>query len=150
MVIGAGISKWLALAALVVLLWVARGVLPPFIVAGILAYILSPLVDQLAARFRIVRVCTWRSACSARSCWSLIALIWLLGARLTGEVRSLAREGPSIIETVVDHATGGVEQIDLFGRASPRASSVDGSRWRCATRLAHRVRPSRRCASASS
>src|SRR5438876_1033092 len=38
---GAGVSKWLALAALVALVWVARAVLPPFIVAGMLAYILS-------------------------------------------------------------------------------------------------------------
>src|SRR3954462_3901297 len=49
-VFGTSVSKWLVLAALVALLWVARGVLPPFIVAGILAYVLSPLVDELAAR----------------------------------------------------------------------------------------------------
>ena len=49
-VFGTSVSKWLALLALVALLWVARGVLPPFIVAGILAYILSPLVDELADR----------------------------------------------------------------------------------------------------
>jgi len=54
-VFGAGVSKWLALAALVALLWVARGVLPPFIIAGMLAYILSPLVDELAARSGVRR-----------------------------------------------------------------------------------------------
>src|SRR5881392_2515970 len=49
-VFGTTVSKWVALLALVALLWVARGVLPPFIVAGILAYILSPLVDEIAGR----------------------------------------------------------------------------------------------------
>src|SRR6266403_1289762 len=49
-VFGTSVSKWLVLAALVALLWVARGVLPPFIVAGILAYVLNPLVDELAVR----------------------------------------------------------------------------------------------------
>jgi predicted PurR-regulated permease PerM len=82
---------------------------------GILAYILSPLVDQLAIRFRISRIYVAVSIFGA-VVLVLVALILLLGARLTGEVRSLAREGPSIIETVVDHATGG-EQIDLFGQS---------------------------------
>src|SRR5260370_33469613 len=48
-IFGTSVSKWIVLAALAVLLWVARGVLPPFIVAGILAYVLYPLVDELAA-----------------------------------------------------------------------------------------------------
>ena len=54
-VFGTSVSKWLALAALGALLWVARGVLPPFIIAVILAYILSPLVDELATRSRVRR-----------------------------------------------------------------------------------------------
>ena len=113
-VFGASVSKWLALAALVVLLWVARGVLPPFIVAGILAYILSPLVDQLAIRFRvrrqIVAVLVFVAVVAV-----LAGLVWLVGARLTAEIKDLARQGPSIIETVVDQATGG-QTIDLLGQ----------------------------------
>jgi predicted PurR-regulated permease PerM len=114
MIFGASVSKWLALAALVVLLWVARGVLPPFIVAGILAYILSPLVDQLAVRVKI------RRSIAALLVFVAVVvvlggLVWLLGARLTGEIRALAREGPSIIQTVVEHATGG-QTIDLLGQ----------------------------------
>jgi predicted PurR-regulated permease PerM len=114
MVFGASVSKWLALAALVVLLWVARGVLPPFIVAGILAYILYPLVDQLALRFRIrrqiVAVLVFLAVVVV-----LGGLVWLLGARLSNELRALAREGPNIIETVADHLTGG-QTIDLLGQ----------------------------------
>ncbi|HEY3060944.1 MAG TPA: AI-2E family transporter, partial [Chloroflexota bacterium] len=114
MVFGASVSKWLALAALLALLWVARGVLPPFIVAGILAYILSPLVDQLAVRFKIRRVFV-AVAVFAAVVVVVGGLVWLLGARLTGEIRALAREGPSIVETVISHATGG-QEIDLLGQ----------------------------------
>jgi predicted PurR-regulated permease PerM len=114
MIFGASVSKWLALAALVVLLWVARGVLPPFIIAGILAYILSPLVDNLAARFRVKRSLV---ALGVFAAFVLIlgSLVWVAGARLTAEIRDLSRQGPSLIETVVEQATGG-QTIDMFGQ----------------------------------
>ncbi len=114
MVFGASVSKWLALAALVVLLWVARGVLPPFIIAGILAYILSPLIDQLSARFKIRRPIV--AALVFVAVVAIVGgLLWLVGARLYAEIRELARQGPSIIETVVEQATGG-QTIDLLGQ----------------------------------
>jgi predicted PurR-regulated permease PerM len=113
-VFGAGVSKWLALAALATLLWVARGVLPPFIVAGILAYILSPLVDELTARTRVRRPLIALGV-FAVVLIVVVGLVWLVGARLNAEVRAIAREGPSIIESVVDHLTGG-QNIDVLGQ----------------------------------
>jgi predicted PurR-regulated permease PerM len=114
MLVSAGWTKWLALAALVALLWVARGVLPPFIVAGILAYLLSPLVDELAERFRIRRpLAALLVFAAVIAC--LAAVVWLAGARLNDELRALSREGPSIIEAVVDRLTGG-QTIDLLGQ----------------------------------
>ncbi len=114
-VFGAGVSKWLALAALVALVWVARGVLPPFIVAGMLAYILSPLVDELTARTGIRRA--WVAlAVFAVVLVVVIGVIWLAGARLNAEWRAIAREGPSVIGFVVDRLTGG-QSIDLFGQS---------------------------------
>lgn len=114
MVFGAGVSKWLALAALVALLWVARSVLPPFIIAGILAYILSPLVDELAARTGVRR--PW----IALGVFIVVlvvffGLLWIAGARLNAELRAITREGPSIIGSVVDRLTGG-QNIDLLGQ----------------------------------
>jgi predicted PurR-regulated permease PerM len=112
-VFGAGVSKWLALAALVALLWVARGVLPPFIVAGILAYILSPLVDQLSERSGVRR--QWIALAVFLGVLVVVfGLVWLAGARLNAELRAIAREGPSIIGSVVDRLTGG-QNIDLLG-----------------------------------
>src|SRR5262249_61646065 len=98
MIFGASVSKWLALAALVALLWVARGVLPPFIVAGILAYILSPLVDQLAVRFQIRR--SIAAGVGFVSLLGVVAgLVWLGGGRLSGGGRGPARQGPALLST---------------------------------------------------
>jgi predicted PurR-regulated permease PerM len=118
-VFGAGVSKWLALAALVTLLWVARSVLPPFIVAGILAYILSPLVDELAARSGVRR--TWIAlGVFVVVLVVVFGLLWVAGARLNAELRAISREGPSIIGSVVDRLTGG-QDIDLLGQTTTSA-----------------------------
>jgi predicted PurR-regulated permease PerM len=114
MLISASWTKWLALVALVALLWIARSVLPPFIIAGILAYLLSPLVDEIEERFRI------RHAYAALLVFAaFIAIVgsvgWLAGARLGEELRAISREGPSIIENVVDRFTGG-QPIDVLGQ----------------------------------
>jgi predicted PurR-regulated permease PerM len=113
-VFGTSVSKWLVLAALVALLWVARGVLPPFIVAGILAYVLSPLVDELAARSGIRRAYVALAVFVAVLA-VVAALIWLGSARLGTELRGLSREGPSIIQSVVDQLTGG-QIVEVFGQ----------------------------------
>lgn len=114
MIFGTSVSKWLVLGALVVLLWVARGVLPPFIIAAILAYILNPLVDELAEHTNLNR----RLVAFGVFVVVLIvcgALIWLVGARLDSELRDLEREGPSIIESVVEKLTGG-QNVNLLGQ----------------------------------
>jgi len=108
------VSKWLVLAALVGLLWVARGVLPPFIVAAILAYVLSPLVDELADRTGI------RRPLAALGVFFVVLaacgiLLLLVGARLNSEVRALERESPSIAQSVVEKLTGG-QDLELFGQ----------------------------------
>jgi predicted PurR-regulated permease PerM len=114
-IFGTSVSKWLVLAALLALLWVARGVLPPFIIAGILAYVLSPLVDELTQRSGVRRA--WVGLGVFAAVLLVVAgLIWVAGARLSSEVRDLAREGPSIVESVVDKLTGG-EAVDLMGQS---------------------------------
>jgi predicted PurR-regulated permease PerM len=113
-VFGTSVSKWLVLAALVALLWVARGALPPFIVAGILAYVLSPLVDELAARSGIRRA--WIALVVFVAVLAVVAMvIWLAGARLGAELRALSREGPGIIQFVVDKLTGG-QAVEVLGQ----------------------------------
>jgi predicted PurR-regulated permease PerM len=114
-IFGASISKWVVLCALVLLLWMARGVLPPFIVAGILAYVLSPLVDELAERSGVRRA--WVALAVFFVFFALVAgLVWLAGARLSAEIRDISREGPSIIGSVVDKLTGG-QNFEVFGQS---------------------------------
>jgi len=113
-IFGTSVSKWLVLAALVALLWVARGVLPPFIVAAILAYVLSPLVDEIAERTGVHR----RAAAVGVFVVVLIVfgiVLMLAGARLNSEVRDLERESPSIVQSVVEKLTGG-QDLDLLGQ----------------------------------
>ena len=108
------VSKWLVIAALVGLLWVARGVLPPFIVALILAYVLSPLVDEIARRTGVRRALAALGVFFAVVAVTMV-LAWLVGARLGAELRDISREGPSIVESVIDDLTGG-RSIDLLGQ----------------------------------
>lgn len=109
-----GIGRWLALIAFAVVLFLARDILPPFIIAGVLAYILSPLVDRLAAR----------SGLSRRLVGFLVFLVivvvlglvsWLIEARLSAEIRGLRAAGPSIVETVVNRMMG-EQTITYFGQ----------------------------------
>lgn len=113
-IFGTSVSKWLVLVALVGLLWVARGVLPPFIVAAILAYVLNPLVDELAERTHI------RRSVAAIGVFVIVVVVFgtlalLAGARLNSELHDLERAGPSIAESVVERLTGG-QDIQLFGQ----------------------------------
>ena len=114
MIFGTSVSKWLVLVALVALLWVARGVLPPFIVAGILAYVLSPLVDELAERTGV------RRPLAAIGVFIVVLVVCgtvllLAGTRLNNELRDLQREGPSIVQSVVEKLTGG-QSLELLGQ----------------------------------
>jgi len=113
-VFGTSVSKWVVLVALVALLWVARGVLPPFIIAGILAYVLSPLVDELSEHTGIRRQFV---ALGVFLCVlvTFAGLIWLASARMNSELRSLERESPSIVQAVVEDLTGG-QNFELLGQ----------------------------------
>ena len=50
-----GVNRWLAAILALVLLYLIRGILAPFAVAAILAYVFVPGIDWLAARFRVRR-----------------------------------------------------------------------------------------------
>lgn len=115
MVFGTSVSRWLALLGLAVVLWVARGVLPPFIIAGILAYILSPFVDELSVRAGLRRPLA-ALVIFAAVVLLVVTMVWLAGARLGGELRDISREGPSIVQALVNQLTGG-QTTEIFGQA---------------------------------
>jgi predicted PurR-regulated permease PerM len=107
-----GWGKWLALVALAVVVWLTRRALTPFVVAGVLAYVLSPLVDLLQGRLKM------RHGHAALLVFlALLAVLalggWLLGARLVAEARAAAGEtGPMV--GAVERLIGG-RPLDLFG-----------------------------------
>jgi predicted PurR-regulated permease PerM len=107
-------ARWSALVALAILLWVVREALPPFIIAAILAYILSPLADELAARLRLRRELAALGVFA-----SVLVLLIVVGIvvdlRLTAEMRDLNSQGPDALENAVDQLTGG-QSIQAFGQ----------------------------------
>ncbi len=109
------IRRWGWLLGLGLVLYLGRAVLPPFVLAIILAYLLNPLVDGLTRRLRLPR-------------WTVIAGLYLfmlsgLGALLAvlvpafvHETRALARHAPAILTALFVQITG-TPALDLFGRS---------------------------------
>jgi predicted PurR-regulated permease PerM len=115
-------QKWLVLILAALLLYLARRILPPFIIAGVIAYVLSPLVDLLAARgvpHRAAAVVVFLAFLTP-----LIVAGALLRPVLRTETRELLANGPQLIENVLVQATGG-QPIEVFGaRVAPRTVAV--------------------------
>jgi predicted PurR-regulated permease PerM len=115
-------QKWLVILVAGLVLYWSRRVLPPFVVAGLVAYVLSPLVEWLMGR-GLPRA----GAASAVFLAILAPLVIgtvLLWPMLTGETRELLRNGPDLIETVLLQAMGG-QPIAMFGEeVAPRAVAV--------------------------
>jgi len=98
-------QKWLVVVLAVVLLYLARRILPPFVIAVVIAYVLSPIVDLLALRGLP------RRAAAATVFVAFLAPLALAGALLWPVLRDQTREllgsGPGLIENSLVQATGG-------------------------------------------
>jgi predicted PurR-regulated permease PerM len=104
---------WLVVAAVVVL-WLARDVLGPFIVAAVVAYAFSPLVaaGQRRTRWRRVAVVGVGYAVAV----AIIALVvYLLAGRVAHEIRMLAASGPDSLATVLRSLVGS-DALDIGGQ----------------------------------
>jgi predicted PurR-regulated permease PerM len=108
------VARWWALVALAVLLWIVREALPPFVIAAVLAYILSPLADEVATRLRIRRSLAALGVFAAVLVM-LLVVGFVVDVRLTAEMRDLSSQGPNGLETAVDQFTGG-QAIQAFGQ----------------------------------
>jgi predicted PurR-regulated permease PerM len=112
----------LAIGAALVL-WVARGVLGPFIVAAVLAYAFSPLISATQRRTgwprTAVVVVEYGIAAVV-----LVAIAFLLAGRLGGELQQLAASGPDSVATLLRNLVGG-DSVDIGGQ---RIAVVDIAR----------------------
>lgn len=94
-------SAWLGLATLLaLLLWLLAPVLMPFVLAGVLAYALHPLVEKLAAH----RVPRWLGAGVAIVVLMLLALgvLLLIVPVITKQVPLLKEQVPLLLERMND------------------------------------------------
>ena len=96
---------WLALAALA-LLWISRDVLPPFVIAAVIAYAFSPLVAAIEARTRVPRIVVVL-AMYVVALAVIAAVTWAVAGQLVSELEELATGGAAALaeslRTVLGH-----------------------------------------------
>jgi predicted PurR-regulated permease PerM len=89
---------WLALALLIfLLLWAARGVLLPYVVGLVLAYLLLPLVNWLDRRMP-ARLKTWRASRPVAIVLTYVLLLAIVGGLLAFMVPLLTQQVNSLVE----------------------------------------------------
>jgi predicted PurR-regulated permease PerM len=106
-------GPWLIVALALAFLYLIRAILPPFIIAAILAYILVPGVNALAARFHV------RRAIVVLGIYALVlvvlgALFWSLRPTLMEEIRGLRTDSTQVVQGALV-ALFGSETLDVMG-----------------------------------
>ncbi len=100
--------------AVAVILWLARGVLAPFVVAAVLAYAFSPLIGAAQARTgqpRVVVVAIGYLVAAA----IIVALLALLAEQVAVELASLGTAGPDSLATTLRRLAG-ADTIEVAGQ----------------------------------
>ncbi|MDQ6794735.1 MAG: AI-2E family transporter, partial [Chloroflexota bacterium] len=101
-------------AAVLVILWLARGVLGPFIVAAVVAYAFSPLIGVAQRRFGLPKIAV--VAIGYLIFFALLgALVWLLGGRIASELTLLTSSGPDSLATTLRDLIG-ADAISIGGQ----------------------------------
>jgi predicted PurR-regulated permease PerM len=100
------------LAGVLFVLWLARGIMGPFVVGAVLAYAFSPLVSAVEDRTRLPRVVIVGVGYAAAL--GLLALVAVIVAERAGsEINYLTSGGPDIIATALRKLFG--DQIIVAG-----------------------------------
>ena len=100
------------------LVWQARGALIPFVVGGVLAYVLSPMVERLA------RVMPFRQRRRELARTLSILIVYIVG------LGTLAGAGAMIVPAVISEATEFVENIPSYVEQARRQAEVWTERYR--------------------
>src|SRR5437867_6841087 len=116
--------RWLAgAAALALLFYLARPVIPPFIVGALVAYILGPVVDRLQRRSRLPRVAII-AGLYVVLLGGLGFGIWIVESQLAREIRQLSAEGPDLVDTAFMRLIG-MRSFQFFGQeADPHRLAI--------------------------
>lgn len=113
------LRSWLLPAVLLAALYFTRNVLPPFVIAAVLAYAFSPIVDELVRRVRIPR----RAAAVLvylLVVGSVVAVVWALETQASRQFRALGRAWPEVIATFFQQALGREGFFFLGTRVDPQ------------------------------
>lgn len=107
-------SYWWLLAGLAVFLYLVRSVLPPFLVAVFLAYMLDPLVGAAGVRLKLARPLVVGGLYAVFLGIVGVAAALLIPT-LLAEARDLTHHGPDILEGIFTQLFGS-PAVDLFGQ----------------------------------
>jgi predicted PurR-regulated permease PerM len=108
-------AKWVVPALLLTLiLYLARSVLTPFVIAAVLAYVFSPVVDEIEERSRLPRVAVV-AVIYIVLITALVVGIWLLETRLVREIRALSEAGPNLLDRAFVSLLGS-DTFQFFGQ----------------------------------
>jgi predicted PurR-regulated permease PerM len=120
--------------AVAILLWLARGVLGPFIVAAVVAYAFDPVVSRAQRQFRLPRIVV--VAIGYVIAIALLgALAWLLAGRVITEITQLASSGPNSIATTLRDLLG-TDAITIGGQTITVAEIASQVQARVASLIA--------------
>lgn len=106
-------APWIAAILALAFLYLIRAILPPFVIAIILAYVLVPGVDALAERLRVRRVFVVL-ALYALLFLALGVVFWRLEPSLMFEVRGLRRDSVQVVHSAIVQLVG-AEQFEILG-----------------------------------
>jgi predicted PurR-regulated permease PerM len=105
----------LALAAIVVFVYLIRFILLPFVIAGVIAYICTPLLDWLAQRTRLPRA-LFAVLLFLLLLGTAVLTVAVAGHRLVAEVGGVVNDLHGTLEHALRGASGD-QSIRLFGQS---------------------------------
>ena len=108
---------WVSLAVLAgvaVFLYLVRSILPPFIIAGVLAYVFSPLVGWIEKRGRMRK--PFAALIFLLAVLGPMVLVgWIVEPALARETNDLATDAPNIINNLLIQLFGS-SRVDILGQ----------------------------------
>lgn len=108
-----GVFFWILLALALGFLYLIRSILPPFFIGGLIAYAISPVVDNFQERWKIARAVAVLATVVLFFGPLIVALI-VVGPALLFETREMALHLPDITTRMLVQAFG-AGPYDVFG-----------------------------------
>jgi len=114
---------WIAFAMVAALLYASRSILPPFVIALVLAYVFVPGIDFISERFK------WPRGLVVLGFYVIflgaLALgIYAIEPALVREVRGLTTDAPALVRNLFVQTLGG-EEITIFGQTARAEQLAD-------------------------